>query len=252
MEAGGGASGGAGGAAEGAGVLPSSERVDLGRLRAAARTLPERPPSPDAAHAFRPEAEAAALAAAPAPPAWGHLSSEGGQAPKLASGARAARAGAGRSADAGGGGGRGGARVEALVEMALEGVGVGEEAGAGGAAGAGASAGGGAGGPGPEASGERVDGVPSATERAEGALRELRKHCRGRDGCEDVVGAGGFRVACRGATSPDKNVQVQALGLISAIKQHLRGESEESWVVRLEEEWLQSIQEEPAPVASGV
>ena len=131
--------------------------------------------------------------------------------------------------------------------MALEGVGAGEEGGAG----ASASGGGGAGGPGPEAGGEGAEGVQSATERAEGALRELRRHCRGRGGCEDVVGAGGFRVACRGAASPDKNVQVQALGLISAIKQHLRGESEESWIVRLEEEWIQSIEEEPAAEASG-
>jgi len=46
-------------------------------------------------------------------------------------------------------------------------------------------------------------------------------------------------------------VQVQALGLISAIKQHLRGDSEEAWLARMEEEWLQSIEEEPAPEAGS-
>lgn len=240
------------GAEEREAALPSSERVDLGRLRAAARTLPERQPTPDAAHAFRPEAEAeggaGTVASHPSPP-FGGLEGLGGPARGL-SGAGGRRGGTG--APVNGNRGRG---VDALVELALEGVGLGAEGAAAGACSGGNGANpmgsGGIGTGGPEADGEGAESTPGASGRAIGAFKELRRRCRGRGGCDDVVGAGGFRAACRGATSPDKSVQVQALGLISAIKQHLRGDSEEAWLARMEEEWLQSIEEEPAPEAGS-
>ena len=241
------------GAEEQEGALPSSERVDLGRLRAAARTLPERPPTPDAAHAFRPEGEAGGVAGAAA----SHPSHPFGGVEGLGGPARGLSGAGGRGGGAGApGGGNKGRGVDALVELALEGVGLGAEGAAagasGGSTGANAAMGSGGGGTGgPEAGGEGAESTPGASGRAIGAFKELRRRCRGRGGCDDVVGAGGFRAACRGATSPDKSVQVQALGLISAIKQHLRGDSEEVWLARMEEEWLQSIEEEPAPEAGS-